>query len=428
MIPQDYKKLLEEFIAFKSVSTDPAFKPEMTKTIDWLEKLFKAHGFTVEIWQGTANPIVFASYGTAKAKETILVYGHYDVQPAEGWDGFKLTEKRGRLYGRGVVDNKGQVLIHIYTVFKLIAENKLGVNVKFLLEGDEETGTGDIGELVAKNKAKLKVDHVLVSDGELVGEVPTVEVSLRGGFNCTVTYKTANNNLHSGIYGSAAPNAAHELAGFVSKLENFTDLFMDTSPVTKDQLADNKKLEKLSSAMFAATGIKKFLLEKGLDFFSQTGLRPAVQVTGFKSGYISEGYANIVPATAESRINFRLVGAQNPEKIFAAFKKFVAKNTPEYVDFDIKVHGLHFPMQVDVSSKKVAEVRKLLHLSHGTPPLPRYVGGAIPVVADFKTHLGKDTLLIPLVNDDCNMHGVDENFRIDLLEKGLDFSCRFFST
>ncbi len=432
-----YRDLLPEFIAFKSVSTDPQFKGEIEKTVSWLETLFSEHNFQVEIWRSSANPVVFASYNAGQ-KETVLVYGHYDVQPAEkedGWkaDPFTVRETNDRLFARGIIDNKGQVLIHIATVFDLLAKNRLGYNVIFLLEGDEETAGGDLDELVKKNKAKLKVDHVLVSDGEMVGETPALEVSLRGGFNATVTFKTANTNLHSGIFGSAIPNATHELASFVAGLYDSKNqctipgFYDDAEKVTPEQKKNNQRLLKESGDFITSAGIKKLLTEDGLDFYSQTGLRPSVQATGFKSGYISEGYANIIPAVAEVRLNFRLVPNQDPEQEMARLKKYVQSVTPSYVDSSISFHGPHFPVKVDITAPKVVQVQKHLKDSFGKPPLLKHVGGAIPVVFTFKQVLGADTMLVPLVNEDCNMHGVEENFKKDLLEKGLDFSQRFFS-
>lgn len=442
-----YFDLLHKFVSFRSISTDPAYKQEMERTVEWLRTVFEENGFVTEIWESEGgNPVVFASYElpvtSPQQQATTLVYGHYDVQPAsleDGWkqDPFVLREEGNRLIGRGVVDNKGQILIHMATVFKLIKENKLKHNVKFLIEGDEETGGGELNKLIELNKQKLETDQVLVSDGEIVGEFPTVEVSLRGGFNLTLTYTTANTNLHSGIFGGAAPNAAMELAKFVAGLYDKKNLvtvpgfYDDVDAITPAHKKNNRRLEEVSQGSFASTGIKKFLTEKGLDFYTQTGLRPSISVTGFKAGYISEGYANIVPASAEVRLNFRLVASQDPEKILEKFKSYVAAMTPEHVEFKIVTHGVHYPIKLGVSGKgngvsKSDEVRQLLKQSHGKEPLHRFVGGAIPVVSDFKNILGADTLLIPLCNDDCNMHGVEENFRVDLIEKGLDFSERFF--
>lgn len=436
---ENYKKLLSEYVALKSISTDKAFVPEIQKTVSKLSDLFKNNGFMVDILKGpNSNPVVLASHTVSKDLETVLVYGHYDVQPAakeDGWssDPFTLSEKNGRLIGRGVVDNKGQFLIHVYTVLELIKQNKLKYNVKFLIEGNEETANEDMGKLIAKNKAKMTCDYVMISDGELASGRPVVEYSLRGGFNLTLKYTTAKTNLHSGIFGGTIPNAAFELSKFLSKLHDSKNkvtvpgFYEGVDKITKEQVASNKKLLKNKKEVFELSGAKALLMESGMDFYTQTGLRPTLQITGIKTGYIGDGYANIVPATAEARINFRTVRSQNEDKILSAFKKYVAKNTPKYVSYEISHTEPYKSVKVNINSEKVKEVKKLLAKAYEDEVLIKPVGGGIPVVSDFKDVLGKDTLLISLGNDDCNMHGVDENFNIELAKKGLKFSELFFS-
>lgn len=436
----EYQTLLSQFVTFKSISTDPVFQPEIVKTVDWLNQLFTKHGFTVETLTGSScNPVIFAHYTQNSKLKTVLVYGHYDVQPAEqadGWlsDPFVLDRKAGRLYGRGVLDNKGQILIHVYTVLDLIKSKKLAYNVKFLIEGNEETANPDLPAIIHKNKSRLKSDYVLVSDGEISGNCPVIESSLRGGFNLTLKYTTAENNLHSGLVGGAVPNAAFELSRFLSQLfdsqnrVNFSTFYDQVDPITDFQLANNKKLLEIADSPIKTSGVNALLTEPNLDFYTQTGLRPTLQITGLKSGYIADGYANIVPATAEARINFRIVASQNPEGVLAAFKKFVANRTPEYVKYEIVSSGMHHPVKLDTSLPIFQTVSHILTQVYGqTPPL-KCVGGAIPFIADVKNTLGIDTLSIPLGNEDCNMHGANENFRIELVEKGLKFSRLFFSS
>ena len=428
----EFKKLLTQFVACKSISTDPAFAPEITKTVNWLKQLFTQHGFTAEILSGpSCNPVVFTEFNNCSLK-TVLIYGHYDVQPADptSWlsDPFTLTSRNGRLWGRGVLDNKGQILIHIFTILKLIKENKLAYNIKFLVEGNEETSNPDLPGIMRKYKSRLKSDYVLVSDGEMVNNFPVLEASLRGGFNLTLKYTTGKNNLHSGIAGGAVPNAALELSRFLSTLPKFTGLYQDVDPITPAQIANNRQLLKISADPLEVFGVKKLLTEPDLDVYTQTGLRPTLQVTGLKSGYIDTGYANIVPATAEARINFRMVASQKPANVLDAFKKYVASHTPPYVNFDIVFSGMHNPVKLDVSRPIFTTASRLLTKVYGqTPPL-KYVGGAIPFISDVKDIFGVDTLSIPLGNEDCNMHGANENFRLDLVEKGLEFSRLFFSS
>ncbi|MDP1743645.1 MAG: M20/M25/M40 family metallo-hydrolase [Candidatus Amesbacteria bacterium] len=406
----DFKNLLTEYVALRSVSTDPQYKGEMLKTAEWIKAYLQKFGFTVEFIQGpTCNPIVFGSLIVNPDFQTVLIYGHYDVQPS---DQFDLKEIDGRLVGRGVVDNKGQNLIHIYTVCKLASEGKLKYNIKFLIEGNEETGNDDMSDLLRLHKDKLKSDIVLVSDGEIINDRPTIEASLRGGFNVKLIFKTAKNNVHSGIYGGAIPNAAFELAKFVSGI---TPITVGMDEITADQISNN------ASVSMDIKTIGKY------DFFTQTGLCPTIEVSGFKSGYIDTGFANIVPATAEVRLNFRIVTSQKPQDILKLFESYVASNTPKYVEYEIKAVGLHNPVKLNTSSELFITTAKLLEGIYGKPVFFQNVGGAIPFISDIKEIFGVDTLSVALANSDCNMHGDNENFRIDLIDLGLQFSERFFS-
>ena len=427
----DFKNLLTEYVALKSISTDPQYKGEMLKTAEWIKAYLQKFGFTVEFIQGsTCNPVVFGSLTTNISLPTVLIYGHYYVQPS---DQFDLVEIDGRLVGRGVVDNKGQNLIHIYTVCKLAQEKKLKYNIKFLIEGNEETGNDDMSDLLRLHKDKLKSDIVLVSDGEIAGENPCIEVSLRGGFNCRLVYTTAKTNVHSGLFGGAIPNAAYEMAKFLNKLQtpdnqiNIPGFYDGVDNISNSERQNNIQMGKIADNLIHDIGVTTYLTEPDTDFFTQTGLRPTIQITGIKSGYIGDGYANIVPATAEARLNFRLVKSQEADNIISKLREFVKQNTPDYIKYELIVGSPHNPVKLNISNPIFGSTISLLEQSFGQPILMKNVGGAIPFVSDIKEIFGVDTLLVPLANDDCNMHGDNENFRIDLIDKGLQFSEKFFT-
>ena len=436
---EDYKKLLSQFITFKSISTHTQYDNEMGKVVVWLKNLFTARNFSTKILKGKlSNPVVFASYKFNDRLPTVLIYGHYDVQPAsisDGWqtEPFKMAERKRKIFGRGIVDNKGQILIHIASVFALIRQKSLGYNIKFLIEGNEETGNEDLPSIMVKNRNLLKCDFVLVSDGELTNNKPTIEISLRGGFNCTLTYISGKNNLHSGLAGGAVPNSAIELSKFIAKLYkpdgsiSYKNFYKDIDKVDADQLENNKSLQKESGDIAKLMGVESLLMPKGVDFFTQTGLSSTIQVTGFKSGYIDSGYSNIVPAAAEVRLNFRLAPSQNLSKVIRIFERFVKANTPSYIKYKLVFSGPHNPVRLNTNNKFLISAEKVLTAVYKTKVNRRNVGGAIPFVGDVKRILGVDALLIPLVNEDCNMHGTDENFDIDLIKKGLNFSQKFLS-
>lgn len=436
---EDYKALLTEFVRLQSVSTDPKYLPEIEKTVAWLKKIFSEAGFEVEIFRGPkTNPVVFAEVQVSKDLDTVLIYGHYDVQPAvksDGWksEPFELTQSKGRLFGRGVVDNKGQILAHVLTAITLLKAGKLKHNLKFLIEGNEETGNDDLAKIMKANKKKLAGDILMVSDGELTNNRPTIEVSLRGGFNCTLVYKTGKNNLHSGLFGGAVPNAGAEMIKFLDKLFNkdnsinFAEFYEGRDIISESQLANNMRLTSEASDLAKLAGVKCLLGEDNVDFYTLTGLKPTIQITGIKCGYIDQGYANIVPCQSEVRLNVRIVASQKAETIIKNFEKFVAKVTPDYVEYALSFSGQHDPVKIETDNPYLAEVEKILKEIYGGVINRRNVGGAIPFVGDVKTILGVDTLLIPLCNEDCNMHGTDENYEVELAKKSLAFSEAFLS-
>lgn len=436
---EDYKALLSEFLSFKSISTNPDFKGDIDKTANWLVDKFKAYGFDSYLLEGKeTNPNVFAEYHVSDDAETILIYGHYDVQPADmsdGWesDPFELDERDGKLFGRGTVDNKGQVLIHMFTIGNLVQQNRLKYNVKFLIEGNEETGNEELGGIIASNSDLLSCDHVIISDGEITSNRPTLDVAFRGGANLTIKFKTAKNSLHSGMYGGAIPSASHEMSKFIASLYDannrvkFEGFYKGVEDITDAEFDNNQSIEFDIDEFESITGINTLKTEQGLDFYSQTGLRPMLTVSGLSSGYTGEGYSNIVPNTAMAKINFRFITDQDPEVILEEFENYVSEVVPDYVEYEIDKNSSWKAIKLDVSNPKVQEATELLEEVYGKKVVYKYVGGSIPVIVDFKNTLGKETISISLGNEDCNMHGVDENFTIDLIKKALEFSEKFFS-
>jgi len=434
-IIQEYEKLLNEFIAFKSVSMDAECKLDMIKTADWLFNIFKDRGFKVELIKGPkTNPHIFASYDN-NSKETVMVYGHYDVQPAplsQGWDTdpFMLVKKNGKYFGRGVIDDKGQVLIHMVTIFDLIRSGKLSYNVKFLIEGNEECGNDDMLDILVKYKKEFAFDHLIVSDGEIIKNRPVIEVSLRGGMSIKLVAKTANMDLHSGTFGGAVPNAAVLLMHLISKMispenviavDGFSGLI---KKLPEDDIRITEQLASIDKEFDDSTGVKRLTLLNGENFYLKTGLLPTIQVTGFKSGYTSEGFSNIIPAEAEVRLNVRIPYTLKAEDVKKSILKWIDGNADANMDLKIEVSGMHEPIRLNIKSAFTDKVIKCLQAAYGYKPLYKFVGGGVPFVGSIIEIYGKDALMIPLANDDGNMHGPNENFKIELITKSLEFSKR----
>lgn len=436
---------LQEYISFKSISTDSAYLGEIEKAVFWLKNYIEKAGGSVELFQkGKTNPVVLGNFVVNAKLPTVLVYGHYDVQPAEKQDGwttdnpFKIEtkilpikdSKNERLVARGIVDNKGQNFIHLFTICKLFKEGQLKYNVKIMLEGNEESGNDDLPVILRDNKDKFKCDYVLVSDGEIVKDFPVCEASLRGGGNMRVTFTTGKNNLHSGIFGGAVPSASNELVKMLSSLKDsknkvlVKDFYKDVPLPTKAVLENNKNLGSEKDAIKLA-GVKQLLTIKNLDFFTQTGCLPTLEISGIKGGYIGEGFANIVPATAEARINLRVVPNQKTTNVMRLVAEHIKKHTPKYVEVKIEMEGHGDSIKLDNDCDVAQEIKEVLQKSYGKKVLNKYVGGSIPILGDFQKILKTKVISVSLGNDDCNMHGTDENFRVDLVQKGLNFAENF---
>lgn len=433
-----YRHLLPSYIENKSVSTDPSFHDDILATVAWLRNLFESSGFTVDVVEGYSNPIVVAHYEADPKYQTCLIYGHYDVQPAsveDGWesDPFVATERDGRFYCRGAIDNKGQNLIHIVSIIDLIKAGKLGYNVKFMLEGNEETGSPDLERFVKEKKDLLKTDFVMISDGELTSNLPTIELGFRGGFNATVTVTTSTTDLHSGMFGTGAPNATHELIKLLDTLydaDNHITIpgFYDgVDEITEEIRQNNARIPFSEEEYQKLTGTKGRLSEPGYDFYTQTALRPTIQVTGLEAGYTGEGYRNSIPAKATAKVNFRVVLHQDPEKVMQTFVEYVKKTVPAYVDVTVDASDPYSGIKLNSDNAFVQKAYKTLGEVFGKEPVYKYVGGGIPVVTLFNDVLNVPNVMVPLANEDCNMHAAQENFTVEAVEKALAFSNKFFS-
>ncbi len=430
-----YRELLTTLLAYKSISTDAEFADQITATAEHLKNVFAEQGFTAQIVQGYGNPLVVARFTVDPALETCLVYGHYDVQPAkfeDGWNSepFELHEQGGRLFGRGVVDNKGQFLMHVATVFDLIAEKKLRYNVVFLIEGDEETGSGDVGKFLRENKDLLKADFALISDGEYAPGEPTVEIGFRGTGNAELHIKTGETDLHSGLFGGTVPNAALELSRIIASLTDEQNKvlvpgYYDGAEITDAGRAHTEALPFSEKQYMELAGVQTLFAESGENMYAQLGLRPCLEVSGIATGYSGVGFRNSVPAEAMAKINLRFGPDQNPDRVIESLRMYIASIVPEYVTWEFTPVQASKGVLMATEEPAVQRAVDVLAHVHGKTVLYKYCGATIPIVTDFKDVLGLVPVTIPLCNDDCRMHAANENLSLDYLEKGLAFSREF---
>lgn len=429
---KSYKKLLTEEVAFKSISASDMYKDDINHLVRWLKNQFTSRGFSVSLIEGYGNPFIIAKYISDPLQQTCLIYGHYDVQPAtkkEGWntDPFVLTEKDNRLYGRGSMDNKGQHLIHMITLFELIEKKNLGYNITFLLEGNEESGSPHLEKFINDKKDILGCDVILISDGEITAGLPTIEVGFRGNVNATLTIKTAENDLHSGLYGGAAPNAIHEAGKLIhSFFDEFHKVTIEGFYDGVDPLPSPTKIPFSMENYKKNTTTKALLNRPEYDFYTQVGLLPSLEITGIQSGYTGAGYRNSIPGMATVKINIRIVMSQTPQEMAEVLRAHVKKMLPSYVSFTLVVGEDTKGIKLSLDNPFIQKAKHLLQKIYGTEPVYRYVGGSIPIVTYFETLLHKPQLMIPMANEDGMMHGMNENFELSHVERAFEFSHEFF--
>jgi acetylornithine deacetylase/succinyl-diaminopimelate desuccinylase-like protein len=302
-----------------------------------------------------------------------------------------------------------------------------------MVEGNEETGSPKLPDFVKEYKDKLEADFALISDGEVLDGDPAFEMGFRGGINFTLTVKTLDTDLHSGIYGSAVPSSSTVLSDLLANLHDENNrvtidgFYDDVDEITDQQLENSSKIPLDLEEFKKNTGTDSILTEKEeYNFFIQKGLRPAVIITGINSGYTGEGYRNSIPAVSTAKINFRLVKSQNPRDIVKKFKKFLQEKLPEYADYSLDYTEPYEGVKLDVDNRYIKEATEAIETAYGKEPIMKYSGGGLPIVTLFDEVLDIPQVLVGLANTDCNMHAPNENFDLDHLKKGLKFSREFF--
>ncbi|HTD44966.1 MAG TPA: dipeptidase, partial [Bryobacteraceae bacterium] len=411
-IEQNKSRLLDElkeFLRIPSVSTLPEHAGDVQRAARFVADSLKAVGLEhVEIIPTAKHPLVYADWLHAPGKPTVLCYGHYDVQPPdplEEWISppFDPTLRDGNIFARGSADDKGQMYMHIKAVEALRAVNgKLPVNLKFLIEGEEEVGGESIAKYVAENPAKLKADVALVSDTELFAEgLPTLCVGLRGLVYTEIEARGPARDLHSGMYGGAAPNAVFGLVELLSKLKDangaiqIPGIYDDVeppSPAEKHSWTtlpfDEKEFLKNEVGSTRLTG------EPGYSVLERVWARPTLEVHGIAGGFTAAGAKTVIPARATAKVSIRLVPKQDPQKVIAAYKKFVKEKTPAGIETEVRVLSAGPAIIVNPDHPAIHVAAQSFRDILGKETVFIRSGGSIPIVGDFATHLGIPTILM----------------------------------
>jgi len=432
-----FEEDLCELLRIPSVSADSRHAGDVRKAAEWVAGQFKSLGFECEIAETAGHPIVLAQWLGAPGQPTALVYGHYDVQPPDPlgeWitPPFEPTRRNGNLYARGATDDKGQMLTHIKAAEAWIkTTGKLPINLKFLIEGEEEVGSENLEHFLAANKDRLKCDLVVISDTCQFGpDKPAITYGLRGISYHELRLTGPRQDLHSGTFGGSVMNPAIALSKILSSLiddkgrvqvPGFYDDVSELSAKEKGLLAqlpfdENRYREQIGVAALAG--------EAGYSTLERRWSRPTFDVNGLTSGYQGEGAKTVLPARASAKFSFRLVPRQDPKKIEVALAKFLRERCPPGITMEIIHHHGAPAVAVDLEKNPfVPAAQRAIEKGFGKPPFFIREGGSIPVVSTFHTLLGVDTLLLGWGLDDDNTHSPNEKFHLADFHRGIKASA-----
>ena len=424
---------LFEFLRFPSVSTDSSHRGDVRACAEWLVRKLTAVGLDTGLHETPGHPVVVARNAHEPGRRTVLIYGHYDVQPVDPlalWSSppFEPEIRDGKIWARGSTDNKGQMLAHILGVEKTLRESgTLPVNLIFLFEGEEEIGSPNLAPFLEKHRDALACDVIAISDTGMVAPgVPTLGYGLRGIACLEAVVRGPARDLHSGVFGGAVANPAAAIARLVASLhdaggrvaiDGFYDAVRDLEPWERDMWA--KVPGAAEQDFLDVTGSPGLFGEPGFTPAERVWARPTVEVNGIGGGYQGEGSKTVLPAEAFVKISCRLVPDQAPKDIHAMLEQHLRAHLPPGVTLEIRPGHDGKPYAADPHSPFGTAAQRALRAAFGAEPMLIREGGSIPIVQDFRDILGVDTLLLGLALSDARIHSPDENFPIENFEAGI---------
>ena len=426
---------LSQFLRFPSISTQPEHAPDLQACAEWLSEKLTAIGLTATVHPTPGSPVVVAATPRDPQKRTVLIYGHYDVQPPdplEGWTTppFEPRIEEGRIYARGAADNKGQILAHILGVAETLREKgTLPVNVIFLIEGEEEIGSPSLADFLLEHREELACDLVAISDtGMAPGNKPALTYALRGIAAMELIVRGPARDLHSGLFGGAVANPATVVARLLASLHDdqgrvripgFYDAVRPLEPWEREAAASLEKVSGGDDAIKELAGVAELFGEKGFSTIERIGARPTAEVNGIGGGYQGAGTKTVLPKEAFAKITFRLVANQDPAVILAAAEEYLRNQTPPGVLLEIMTGHSGAAYQSDPNAPDGLAARKALAGAFGSEPLLLRDGGSIPILATLKQILGVDSYLLGLANPDSRIHSPDENMLVENFLGGI---------
>jgi acetylornithine deacetylase/succinyl-diaminopimelate desuccinylase-like protein len=437
---------LLDMLRIPSVSADPKYKNDVRRMAEaTAEHLRKAGAEGVEVVDTAGHPIVYGEKFVSAKVPTVLVYGHYDVQPAdplELWESppFEPVVKKtkhhpeGAIFARGSCDDKGQFFMHVKAFEAMLQNDQLPCNVKFMIEGEEEVGSRNLEKFCLENKKKLACDVVLISDTSIIdNETPSLTVGLRGLCYMEVEVTGPNRDLHSGVYGGAVANPVNALCEMIASLHDKKRRVTIEGFYDDVQKVSNKERKMMNQAPFDEKIYKRDLKvgdvlgEAGYTTIERTGIRPTLDVNGIWGGYIGEGAKTVLPSKAYAKISMRLVPDQDPKKIEKMFQKHFEKVAPKSVEVKVTAHHGGYPVVVPTDSVEYKAAEKAMEQAFGKKPLPQRGGGSIPIVAMFDQVLNAKSILMGFGLDSDDIHSPNEHYGLFNFYKGIETIPYFYT-
>jgi len=432
---------LKEFVRIPSVSTDPGAKGEMQHAAEWVAEQMHGLGMEkVKIYPTAGHPVVYGELLKAGAdKPTALIYGHYDVQPAEPLElwhspAFEPTQRGDNLYGRGASDMKGQVVISLKAVESLVRNGGLPINVKFIIEGEEEVGSPSLGDFIAAHKDLLACDFAINPDTGMMGaDIPTITYGLRGLAYFELRVSGPDHDLHSGQFGGVVHNPAQVLCELIAGMHDeqghitLPGYYDSVRPLDAEEREELGRLPTDEAFYLKQTGAPALDGEAGYTPVERVGARPTLEVNGLLSGFTGEGSKTVLPARAMAKISMRLVPDQDPEEVHQQLLRYLEEKSPGTIRWElIKMAG--GPASItDRHLPAVQSLEKSLEAVWGKPASFRREGGSVPVVAQMADILGVDSVLTGFGLPDDNLHAPNEKIHVPTFYNGIDAFIHFLS-
>lgn len=436
---------LLELLRIPSVSADPKYKGDVRRMAEATAQHLRNVGAnSVEICETDGHPIVYAEKMVNPKAPTVLVYGHYDVQPPDPldlWDSppFEPVVKKtklhpqGAIFARGACDDKGQFFMHVKAFEMMLKNNVLPCNVKFMIEGEEEVGSKNLEKFCKDNKKKLACNVVLISDTSVIAnDTPSLTVGLRGLCYMEVEVTGPNKDLHSGVYGGAVANPVNVLCQMIASLHDskrhvtVKGFYDDVKKVSAKERKMMNEAPYDEKQYMKDLGVNELMGEKGYTTIERTGIRPTLDVNGIWGGYTGEGAKTVLPSKAFAKISMRLVPDQDPKKIEKLFQKHFESLAPKSVKVRVTAHHGGWPVVVPTNSVEYKASEKAMELAYGKKPLPQRGGGSIPIVAMFDQVLGAKSVLMGFGLDSDDIHSPNEHYGLFNYYKGIETIPYFY--